>query len=301
MPWPAAVAGAVVAGGSQIAGSGINAWMTGKMNRKSREFSREMYQRQYHDNVNFWNMQNEYNSPQAQMQRFQEAGLNPHLIYGQGNGGNAGAISTPDVQPAQFRTPEWGNGVQSAGLSMMQYFDIEIKQAQAKNLQAQNEVIKQDAALKVAQIRATMTNEERQRFDLEFERGMANEGISGDARREKLRQTKVSTDLALNEDVRRATMNASNVQEAAERIASMHEARAKSRAERDLIRYTIANAKRDGTLKDIEIRLRKQGINPNDPMWQRQAGLAIQEIFSDIPSISGPMGNAWKWLKNKIR
>ena len=32
-----------------------------------------------------WNRQNEYNSPAAQMQRYKEAGLSPHLIYGQTN------------------------------------------------------------------------------------------------------------------------------------------------------------------------------------------------------------------------
>lgn len=39
-------------------------------------------------NVDMWKMQAEYNSPQAQMQRYQEAGLNPFLIYGQGSNGN---------------------------------------------------------------------------------------------------------------------------------------------------------------------------------------------------------------------
>lgn len=47
-----------------------------------------------------WNMENEYNSPKAQMQRYQDAGLNPNLIYGQSN--TAGSIGnyqldTPDV------------------------------------------------------------------------------------------------------------------------------------------------------------------------------------------------------------
>lgn len=37
--------------------------------------------------------QNAYNSPRSQMLRFQSAGLNPHLIYGQGNPGNQSQIS----------------------------------------------------------------------------------------------------------------------------------------------------------------------------------------------------------------
>ena len=50
-------------------------------------------------NLEMWNLQNEYNSPQAQMKRFEEAGLNPMLIYNQGNSGNAS--SAP-----QMVTPE---------------------------------------------------------------------------------------------------------------------------------------------------------------------------------------------------
>lgn len=44
-------------------------------------------QNQY--NLDMWHLQNEYNSPQAQMRRYEEAGLNPALIYSQGNPGNA--------------------------------------------------------------------------------------------------------------------------------------------------------------------------------------------------------------------
>lgn len=36
-------------------------------------------------NLAMWRMNNEYNSPAAQMARYKEAGLNPNLIYGQSN------------------------------------------------------------------------------------------------------------------------------------------------------------------------------------------------------------------------
>lgn len=50
---------------------------------------------------NLWNQklikeQNEYNSPKSQMARYQAAGLNPNLIYGQGNSGNQTMI--PEIQ-----------------------------------------------------------------------------------------------------------------------------------------------------------------------------------------------------------
>lgn len=45
-----------------------------------------------------WNRENAYNSPEAQMQRYLAAGLNPNLVYGAGaSSGNAGNIGTPSV------------------------------------------------------------------------------------------------------------------------------------------------------------------------------------------------------------
>lgn len=47
-----------------------------------------------------WNLKNEYDSPKAQMLRYQQAGLNPNLIYGQQNvSGNI-----PQGSPATFRS-----------------------------------------------------------------------------------------------------------------------------------------------------------------------------------------------------
>lgn len=45
-------------------------------------------------NLDLWNLTNQYNSPAAQMGRYQDAGLNPNLIYGQQN-------TTSPLQAAQ--------------------------------------------------------------------------------------------------------------------------------------------------------------------------------------------------------
>lgn len=69
------------------------------------------YQRQ----VQMWHMQNAYNDPQSQMERFKSAGLNPHLIYGQGNAGNANSM--PQYQPPhmqyQYAAPKYGQAFES--------------------------------------------------------------------------------------------------------------------------------------------------------------------------------------------
>lgn len=63
--------------------------------------SSDMYNREYEGNVALWNMQNEYNTPAAQIARMKAAGINVNpLTYAVGNGNmstSAGSISTPSV------------------------------------------------------------------------------------------------------------------------------------------------------------------------------------------------------------
>jgi hypothetical protein len=58
-------------------------------------------------NTQFWNMQNKYNTPKAQMARLKEAGLNPALIYGSGatNTGVAGSIAPAKASPYNIKDP----------------------------------------------------------------------------------------------------------------------------------------------------------------------------------------------------
>lgn len=58
-------------------------------------------------NMRFWNMQNEYNTPANQMKRLQDAGLNPNLIYGSGsaNTGIAGSIAPSKPAPYNVKNP----------------------------------------------------------------------------------------------------------------------------------------------------------------------------------------------------
>lgn len=310
MPLPA-IAGAAIQGGSQVAGGVIGALATGQQNKKNRKFAENMYNRQKADNIEFWNMQNDYNSPQAQMKRFQEAGLNPNLIYGQGNSGPAGAIQTPDVQTPQTRTPEWGGAIQAGGLSFINsIYDLEIKQAQIDNLKAQNNEIKERTLLMGSQRTNTDVLGKRNQFDLDFESEFRP--ISADTRRERLRQLRTSTDLSINEDIRRAAINATSVQEAAERILTMQ-------AQRNVIPYQkrqmtaqtaetyerIRQMQKDGRLKDLEIGLKDQGLTWQDPLWARKVAIALQtgKLPDDmlpgdvpLPDLEGTIKNFWNKL-----
>lgn len=270
-----------ISAGSGLLGGAINAWSTGRQNRKSRDFSREMYGRQYADNVAFWNMQNEYNSPQAQMQRLKAAGLNPHLVYGGSSGGTAGTaspIKTPDVQNAQFKTPEWGNAISSAGTGFLNaMYDYDIKQAQLDNLRTDNTVKKQEALLKAAQTESTITTKNRGVFDLDLAKELRS--VSADAAREGLRKLKVDNMYKLNEDERRTIANIYSVREATERILNHRLNRAKTRDEIKKIRAQADNLKRSGIIQELDIELRELGVNPNHPMWSQILGRLLGKSF----------------------
>ena len=72
-------AAALINAGSQ-ASSGIFGFFG---QRKQNQHNLQLAKDARDHDVNMWNMQNQYNTPSMQMQRLTEAGLNPHLMYGQ--------------------------------------------------------------------------------------------------------------------------------------------------------------------------------------------------------------------------
>lgn len=116
-----------------------------KANRELAEYSYgkdlEMWQRQQDKNLQLWNLQNQYNSPQAQMQRYQDAGLNPNLIYGQSN--TASPVSStqmpkynaPDIKAAPLDLPDRMQQALQMGMSVLNSFqDLRVKKASEDNL-----------------------------------------------------------------------------------------------------------------------------------------------------------------------
>ena len=90
-----------------VAGSGVLSnflnplwqWISDKRNYK---YAQEAAERQNKLQLEWWNMQNEYNSPKAQLGRLVDAGLNPNLIYGQMQSSNAGDVGTPAVAKREY-------------------------------------------------------------------------------------------------------------------------------------------------------------------------------------------------------
>lgn len=142
--------------GASLIGAGANflGGLFGSSAQESANRTNIMLQREAQAwNESMWQKQNEYNTPAAQIQRMREAGLNPALMYSQGNVGNAESVKS--VSPAQVQ-PVTGlsQGIASAGDAIA---DGIIKMEQVKQMRAQTRMLQAKADQTVA---STMTHED---------------------------------------------------------------------------------------------------------------------------------------------
>lgn len=148
------IIGGVLGAGSQIYGANLAYKGQKQANKTNIQLAREA---RTHD-VDMWNKQNEYNTPAMQMQRMSEAGLNPNLMYGQGNVGNAG---TPQKAPVPQVENELASMAQmSLAPAISMYQDWRVKNAQIDNLKANADATRQNATLSaLRQITQNLTNQ----------------------------------------------------------------------------------------------------------------------------------------------
>jgi len=120
-----------------LVGNALNVGSQLLTNRQQKRTNLEMYDRQRADALADWNRQNMYNAPDAQMKRFKDAGLNPHLIYGQMT--TAQPIKTPEAKAPNYVAPQ----VDPEGLNVLgKQYALETQRLQLENMQKQGELIK---------------------------------------------------------------------------------------------------------------------------------------------------------------
>jgi len=141
MPIPLALGAAAISGGASLLGNLFNIGSQNRTNQRQQSYNQQMYDRQRADALADWNMQNTYNSPSQQMQRFKEAGLNPNLIYGQMT--NSPVIRSTDQKAPDFVAPKLDTNIGANAL--MNYYSIKGTEAQIKQQEASTELIKQQA------------------------------------------------------------------------------------------------------------------------------------------------------------
>lgn len=262
---------ALINAGVNAVGQGASIAAQANINRKTRKWNEQMYERQRADALANWNMNNEYNSPTAQMNRLKAAGLNPNLVYGHGAVGNASSpVQGVDVKSWSPQSPDYKGMGDRISSSMMNYYNVKNMQAQHDLLKSQNTVALQEAAVKAASAESLRLDNRRKEFDYGFESELRP--YSADIRKETARKLMTESDVMLDRNEREAAMNSMSLKEAAEKILTMRADRARTSDERDRIKADIDRIRSSTRLQELDEGLKKNGIQPSDNLMFRVLG-----------------------------
>lgn len=264
MPIPLALLAAGITAAGQAGSNLLNASSVQKTNQRQQDYNQQLYEKQRADALADWNMQNAYNSPAQQMQRFKEAGLNPNLIYGQMT--NAPVVRSTDAKAPDFVAPRIDTN--SVGNILGTYMNVR----------------QQDLNLKKEQAAIDLLQEQTKGVTLENQRKEAILPYSGDAAEIKNRLMNAQIDDVL------ASMTSKRLQSSlygiqAERIQEEIKTLIQNREWQNLTNQQklqigeiikqnglldsaikgeqITGQKLDNKVKEVELRLRDLNLSPN--------------------------------------
>lgn len=287
------VMGALAQGAGALTQAGANAFFTGQANKKARKFTEHMYNRQRADALADFHMQNEYNSPAAQMKRLKDAGLNPNLVYDNGAAmANAAPIRNTDAGSWKPEAPQID--LSGLGDAYMNYFRVKNLDQQTDNLQAQKTVMDEEAKLKVAQTLATYMqaanteqNTTASKFDLSQRQRLAD--ISFQAAVANVQKTLSDINFTNDSNRRANELQPGNVKMQQKQMEMMNyqminlaTQSAKTAADRQKVMQDIKTGEFEQRIKAKHAELWEAGLNPADPAWMR-----ILETY------------VLKWVENK--
>lgn len=276
------VTGAIVA---QAVGAGAETGGNIGMYYLQRHHAKLDYERNRRDALSDFHMANRYNSPEEQMNRLREAGLNPHLVYGKGadqaavqmKGPNLDTPIAPKVAPVDINRAK----------QMGQMLQVEKAQTDnvlqdTKNKELQGDLLKAQTNQTNMQTANIAENTARTRFDLQQANELKDSVLTRARLENEMLETNISQTLSNMEiaQVKSASDKAVAIQNIAEsraRILTMKLQNAqlplqrqKLQQEIDMLKMNVMNADLDRRIKNIELDLRKEGINPNDATWSKK-------------------------------
>ena len=175
-------------------------------NQKNREYNLMLAQQQNAWNVEQWERENEYNSPEKQMERYKKAGLNPDIMAGGAQNLSAaspamtaGAASTATDMSMLGQKPTLGQAIQTALRDSMLGAQIDNIKAQTRKTEAEAGLSEIDAKYRDAEktLGIELGTQELRRNAEEItllstewrQKALQNEGLSYDVYMKKVEHT----------------------------------------------------------------------------------------------------------------
>lgn len=274
MPIAAPIVAAGIGAASSLLGGIFNRKGTKDTNREERQWNERMFEKQNQRDIDFWKMQNAYNDPSAQMTRLGEAGLNPHLVYGNGATATAGPIAThsaPSYNPKAPTYNEMQNVGQHATSMLDQIYNIQQKKA--------------NIALTEAQTQATSATTANREFmnrmnTPELEQALKQTQAERHYQENSLRKGSLdsqSLDIQAKEATTRTAREMAGLFENGEKGANLFIEKYKQEIKNAV---TLNDGQRyQNELKKLELDLNRKGIQKNDPLYMRIIGRILSDVI----------------------
>ena len=266
------------------------------MNERNIAFQQQQNAENKQFALDMWGKNNAYNTPQMQMERFKAAGLNPHLIYGQGSPGNASptqyAGKAPEVQAEAPTT----NLMKELGQAT---FNTQQQYLANKNLEAQTEATNADKALKIQNVAESASRQAKTDYDLALAKNLEKTVIAKaqadlNYTNEAMEGVKASTNLTISQtelnDLQKdklkeeTNMLIQSMNESAKRIQLMEIQGQTSLADQELKKEELKIRKYEATLRD------KYGIQTTDNMILRELKMWLPRVFDYSTGKNGDNG-----------
>lgn len=148
---------------------------------RQRSHNMEMAKYNFDNEVKMWNMQNEYNDPAAEMRRLKDAGLNPHLMYGNGAQANRGG----DLTNPQAETARYNVSPRMSPLEMISNYqairgreaNIDLTRKNVRLTEQKEILAGVDQALKSAQILSVNANTDFRKILNKYQTSLSEKGL----------------------------------------------------------------------------------------------------------------------------
>lgn len=164
MPFPLALIPAIAA----VASTAISAISQNRSNKKTNQANMRLAQYQFEQEKEMIRQQNEYNSPSAQMMRYQDAGLNSNLIYSQGNPGNQSSHASYQAPHIEVKRVPFADPLGA----ITAYQDMNMRQAQIDAIEANTQNVQARTANEGLKGALYGVTKETKDFALETSRGL---------------------------------------------------------------------------------------------------------------------------------
>lgn len=309
-PLTAAIVGGVastaLSGAIGMGSDALNYKEQKKLAKDQYYYDLDKMNRQNAFNLEMWNRNNLYNTPEAQMSRLKAAGLNPNMIYNNGSASTGNSSSPPEMVAAGRQVPNFrGFGLDrlsTLGSIMANVLDLQQKQAGIENMEEtnrqlalQNDLLSQDKDLKsqdliIKRLFASSygIKNARDMFEYQSSRSMFNYNLEALKLANERQLYMLTEGLPAQTSLwqSQADFNRMRRKQAIYDYVNISPWRAK------LARYQAGSAFEDW-------QLRKAGVNPNDNTLMRIFGGALGNVISpSLRMLSTEIGDA---LSTRVR